>query len=78
MSAKVIGRIDLDNKVTKEQVTVERKGNSIHFSVTGVAVYADHAKELQGQLGYHPLGYGFNNFVPTTTGTTWRCWSSCD
>jgi len=84
---KVIGKIDLDNMTTTDEVThvgarhTAKDGtvlDSWHRFSVDKGISKLRAQELQAELGYHPLGYGFHNFDATMTKTTWRCFHSCD
>lgn len=75
--AKVIGRIDIDNSTTKNDVKVERKGNTIYFSVP-LMISSHKAIDLQGDLGWPAGGYGFYSYKESPTETTWNCSTSSD
>lgn len=74
---KVLGKIDLDMKTTADDVSVERVGSMIKFSVP-VMIDKSQAYILQERLGYPAAGYGLYNFSPDYKQTTWTCQSSCD
>lgn len=77
---EVLGFIDLDNKTTKEEVTLSKFHNNgrMHQFHVSHQISEEHAIELQKQLSYHPAGYGFYSFEATPQGTTWACGDSCD
>jgi hypothetical protein len=67
----------MENTITTKDVLMTRQHNFIHFS-TPYGITREQASELQGQLGYHPGGYGLYSFRTTPELTTWECASSCD
>lgn len=65
-------------EVSVDDVTLKKhQGNWHEFSVP-FDISRDKAAELQGNLGYHPAGYGLYDFNPTPKLTTWKCSNSCD
>jgi len=80
MSVKIIGKIDLDNQTTKEDIIIAReyyRGGNIRFTAP-CWISRELAMQLQMELSYHPAGYGFYGYKATPTGTTWYCWNCCD
>ena len=75
----IIGKIDLDNSTTIEQVTMFKlfDGRNHRF-VVNHQISEDTALRLQKELSYHPAGYGFYGFYPTPQQTEWFCYGSCD
>ena len=80
MRPKIIGLVDVANKATKDDVTVSQRhnGGRLHKFSVPFGITQKKACELQKELGYHPLGYGFYSFDATLTETTWCCGDSCD
>ena len=66
-----------NNLITINDVVVKREGRSFKFEVAA-KITEDQACELQGNLCYHPAGYGFYGFESTPTKTTWFCSDSSD
>ena len=65
---------------TIDEVTIDKfhnKGRLHKFSINK-SITMKEAIKLQTKLGYHPSGYGFQQFDATLTKTTWICRSSCD
>ena len=54
-------------------------GDSMYFTFNGELTERE-AMNIQGQYGYHPMGYGFYGFNVDgyTNVTTWHCQRSCD
>ncbi len=78
MSVKILGKIDVFGEVKPSDVLVTRVGGLIHFK-TVIDVKKDHARVLQTELGYHPLGYGFYwGSEYATYKDSWTCSASCD
>lgn len=77
---KVIGFIDLDNSASVNDVSINKRynGSRMHRFSVPFGITEKNALHLQGELGYHPAGYGFYSFDATISGTTWSCADSCD
>lgn len=77
---KVIGKINLDNTTTLDEVTIQKnfKGERMHRFSVPKCIRIDHALTLQQELGYHPAGYGFYSFNSSPTETSWKCADCCD
>tara|TARA_Y100000593_G_C4159222_1_gene261140 strand:- start:297 stop:503 length:207 start_codon:yes stop_codon:yes gene_type:complete len=52
-------------------------GDSMYFSFDGELTESE-AMNIQGQYGYHPMGYGFYGYKVENDVTTWHCQRSCD
>lgn len=76
---KIVGYIDLDNSSTIEDVYHSRSTprSPRVFSIKK-KISKEKAIELQSDLGYSPLGYGFFDFKTDLYLTTWKCSHSCD
>ena len=61
----------------KDLTLVEQEGNWITFYLP-FEITKEQASEIQAELAYHPLGYGFYNFNSSDEETSWRCSRSCD
>ena len=71
--------IDLDDKTTKEEVTLTKffNGRNHMFSVDH-QISENTALRLQAELNYPAQGYGFYGFYPTPQKTVWFCYGNCD
>ena len=49
----------------------------MYFSFDGELTESE-AMNIQGQYGYHPMGYGFYGYKVENDVTTWHCQRSCD
>jgi len=60
----------------KDLTLVEIEGNWIAFYLP-FEITKEQASEIQAELSYHPLGYGFYDFYANED-TSWRCSRSSD
>ena len=64
--------------ITSDDVTIEKYINRRHRFSLPFEITEDMAIRIQKNFGYHPAGYGFNEFTSSETGSSWSCSDSCD
>lgn len=62
----------------KDVKVIQHYNRSKHKFEIDAEISKETAMNLQTELGYHPAGYGFTNFVATPNKTIWFCWNNCD
>jgi hypothetical protein len=72
--------IEPGKEVTVDDVTLNKydKNSESHLFSVPFKITQEDAERLQIELGYHPAGYGFYQFIAGPNGSSWSCSTSCD